>query len=179
MGSLANSTSPAEVGRAKSNQQNLICSWWLRGYMRGGEDDQDVVRVNTLTLGRAPIGPNLIHSPQGQDMVTQHRDRFCAPHCFDVSHGLRRNLDNETSSIGNLILLCFHPYKERPKQSWHVIWATILVRTVPGIRIGFQLNLDWDSNLAGPPLLLLCTSTSLFKLFLISFIVPNHHNIMR
>jgi hypothetical protein len=44
------------------------------------------------TLGCAPIGPNLIHSPRGQDMVTQHCDRFCAPHCFDVSRGLRRNL---------------------------------------------------------------------------------------
>jgi hypothetical protein len=46
-----------------------------------------------LTLGCAPIGPNLIHSPRGQDMVTQHRDRFCAPHYFDISRGLRRNLD--------------------------------------------------------------------------------------
>jgi hypothetical protein len=46
-----------------------------------------------LTLGRAPIGPNLIHSPPGQDMVTQQRDRFCAPHCFKLSRGLRRNLD--------------------------------------------------------------------------------------
>jgi hypothetical protein len=46
-----------------------------------------------LTLGRAPIGPNLIHSLRGQDMVTQHRVRFCAPHCFDVSRGLKRNLD--------------------------------------------------------------------------------------
>jgi hypothetical protein len=46
-----------------------------------------------LTLGRAPIGPNLIHSPRGEDMVTQHRDRFCVPHCFNVFHGLRRNLD--------------------------------------------------------------------------------------
>jgi hypothetical protein len=39
-----------------------------------------------------PIGPNLIHSPQDQDMVTLHRDRFCAPYCFDVSQGLRKNL---------------------------------------------------------------------------------------
>jgi hypothetical protein len=45
MGSLANSASPTNVARAKSNQQNLICSWHLRGYMRGGEDDQDIVRV--------------------------------------------------------------------------------------------------------------------------------------
>jgi hypothetical protein len=48
---------------------------------------------HALTLGRAPIGPNLIHSPRGQDMVIQHRDRFGAPHCFNVSCGLRSNLD--------------------------------------------------------------------------------------
>jgi hypothetical protein len=48
---------------------------------------------HALTLGRAPIGPYLIHSPRGQDMVTQHRDRFSAPHRFDVSCGLKRNLD--------------------------------------------------------------------------------------
>jgi hypothetical protein len=45
VGSLANSASPPEVARAKSNQQNPLCSWQLRGYMRGGEDDQDVGRV--------------------------------------------------------------------------------------------------------------------------------------
>jgi hypothetical protein len=39
----------------------------------------------------------------------------------------------ETGSIGKLILLYFHPHKERPKWSWYVIWATILVRTVSGI----------------------------------------------
>jgi hypothetical protein len=45
MGSLANNASPAEVARAKSNKKNLIYLWWLWGYMRGGEDDQDVGRV--------------------------------------------------------------------------------------------------------------------------------------
>jgi hypothetical protein len=44
-GSLANSASPTKVAKAKSNQQNQICSWRLRRYMRGGEDDQDVGRV--------------------------------------------------------------------------------------------------------------------------------------
>jgi hypothetical protein len=57
-----------------------------RGRPRCGEG-------HALTLGRAPIGPNLIHSPRGHDMVTQQRDRFYAPYCFDVSRGLRRNLD--------------------------------------------------------------------------------------
>jgi hypothetical protein len=75
---------------------------------------------HALTVGCAAIGPNLIHSARGQDMVTQHRDRFYAPHCFYVSSGIRRNLDM-TGSIGKLILLSFHPYKERPKRSWYVI----------------------------------------------------------
>jgi hypothetical protein len=44
-GSLANNVSSAKVAKAKSNQQNLLCSWRLRGYMRGVQDDQDVVRV--------------------------------------------------------------------------------------------------------------------------------------
>jgi hypothetical protein len=57
-----------------------------RGRPRRGEG-------RALNLGRVPIGPNLIHSPRGKDMVTQHRDRFCAPHYFDISHVLRRNLD--------------------------------------------------------------------------------------
>jgi hypothetical protein len=39
---------------------------------------------HALTLACASIGPNLIHSLHGQDIVTQHRDRFCVPHCFNV-----------------------------------------------------------------------------------------------
>jgi hypothetical protein len=39
---------------------------------------------HALTLGHAPIGPNLIHSPWGQDMVTQHHDGLCVPHCFNI-----------------------------------------------------------------------------------------------
>jgi hypothetical protein len=67
--------------------------------------------------------------------------------------------------------ITFHPYQERPKRSWYVICVTILVSIVPGIRTGFQLDLDWDSNLAWPPLLLLCTYMSLFKPFFIFSIV--------
>jgi hypothetical protein len=44
-GSLANSASLTEVARAKSNQQNMTYLWRLWGYMRGGEDDQNVGRV--------------------------------------------------------------------------------------------------------------------------------------
>jgi hypothetical protein len=36
-------------------------------------------------------------------------------------------------TIGKVILLSFHPYKERPKQSPYVISVMILVWTIPGI----------------------------------------------
>jgi hypothetical protein len=39
----------------------------------------------------------------------------------------------ETGSIRNVILLSFHPYKERPKHSPYVISVMILVRIVPEI----------------------------------------------
>jgi hypothetical protein len=37
----------------------------------------------------------------------------------------------ESRSIGTVILLSFHPHKERPKQSRYVISVMILVQTVP------------------------------------------------
>jgi hypothetical protein len=45
----------------------------------------------------------------------------------------------ETRSIGKVILLSFHPYKERPKRSSYVISVMILVRTVPEIQIILDL----------------------------------------
>jgi hypothetical protein len=93
MSSLANSALPAEVARAKSNQQNPHLFLVAKGVYERGRGRLGCCEGHALTLGRAPIRPNLIHSPRGQDMVTQHCDRFCAPNCFDVSHGLRRNLD--------------------------------------------------------------------------------------
>jgi hypothetical protein len=63
-----------------------------KGVYERGRGQPGCGEGHALTLGRAPIGPNLIHRPRGQDMVTQHRDRFCAPNCFDVSRGLRKNL---------------------------------------------------------------------------------------
>jgi hypothetical protein len=92
-GSLANSASPAEVAKAKSDQQKPALFLAAKGVYERGRGRPGRGEGRAPTLGRAPIGPNLIHSPRGQDMVTQHHDRFCAPHCFDVSCGLRRNLD--------------------------------------------------------------------------------------
>jgi hypothetical protein len=46
MGGLADTSVYKEVAAAKHIiKQNPICSWWLSGHMRGGEDDQDVVSV--------------------------------------------------------------------------------------------------------------------------------------
>jgi hypothetical protein len=45
MGSLANSASPAEVARAKSNQQNPPLFLVAKGVYERGEDGQEVVRV--------------------------------------------------------------------------------------------------------------------------------------
>jgi hypothetical protein len=88
MGSLANSTLPAQVARAKSNQQNPHLFVEAMGVYERGRGYPGHGEGHALTLGGALIGPNLIHIPRGQDMVTPHRDRFCVPHCFDVSRGL-------------------------------------------------------------------------------------------
>jgi hypothetical protein len=92
IGCLANSASPAEVAKAKSNQQNPICccgygdilevGGWPEGYWG-----------HAPTLGHTSIGLNLIPSPSSQNMARQHPDRFCTLHCFDVSHGVERCLD--------------------------------------------------------------------------------------
>jgi hypothetical protein len=64
MGSLANSASPAEVARAKSNQQPDLFVVAMGVYERGrGQPGRG--EGHALTLGRAPIRPNLIHSPHG------------------------------------------------------------------------------------------------------------------
>jgi hypothetical protein len=44
----------------------------------------------------------------------------------------------ETRSIGKVILIAFHPYKERPKRSPYAILVIILVWTVLGIRISLS-----------------------------------------
>jgi hypothetical protein len=54
------------------------------------------------TLGHAPIGFNSIHCPSSQNMATPHPDRFCMPHCFDVSHGIGWCLDVRSDPLERL-----------------------------------------------------------------------------
>jgi hypothetical protein len=48
---------------------------------------------------------------------------------------------HETGAIGSSIKLCFQPYIERPKLTLHATWASILLRTAPGLRTGLELEL--------------------------------------
>jgi hypothetical protein len=40
------------------------------------------------TLGRTPMGLNMIHSPSSQNMARPHLDIFCMSHYFDVYYGI-------------------------------------------------------------------------------------------
>jgi hypothetical protein len=50
----------------------------------------------------------------------------------------KKAFGRETRSIGKVILLSLHPYKEHPKRSPYVISTMILVRIVPRIRINLS-----------------------------------------
>jgi hypothetical protein len=73
---------------------------------------------------------------------------------------------HETNPIMKFIL-SFHLYKEHPKQSLYVIWTTILVCTVPEIRIGLS---TWIRTPTGfTTFLLVMHLHASFKLFLVSY----------
>ena len=54
---------------------------------------------------------------------------------------------HETGAIGSSMKFRFQPYKERPKPTSYATWASILVRTAPGLRTGLELELLWASTL--------------------------------
>ena len=43
--------------------------------------------------------------------------------------------------------LSFHPYKEHPKRTPYVAWASIFVWAAPGLRDGLELEFLWASTL--------------------------------
>ena len=59
----------------------------------------------------------------------------------------------DTYSIESELKLYFQPYKVRPNPSPYATVASILVRTVPGVRNRLELKFDWASNLGWTPLL--------------------------
>jgi hypothetical protein len=54
---------------------------------------------------------------------------------------------HETSSIGSSMKLFFQPYIKRPKPTLYATWASVLLRTAPGLRTGLELELLLASTL--------------------------------
>jgi hypothetical protein len=48
---------------------------------------------------------------------------------------------HETSAIVSFMKLCFQPNIERPKPTLYATWASVLLRTAPGLRTGPELKL--------------------------------------
>ena len=98
------------------------------------------------------MGSHEIHGPEakdggaapGQFLDVKLSRQFPTTH-NEFRHGIR--------SVGKVIFLAFHPYKERPKRSKYATWESILVQTAPGLRVGLEIDLDWASNWTCTPLL--------------------------
>jgi hypothetical protein len=48
---------------------------------------------------------------------------------------------HKTSAIGRFMKFCFQPHIERPKPTPYATWASVLLRTAPGLRTGLELEL--------------------------------------
>jgi hypothetical protein len=48
---------------------------------------------------------------------------------------------HDTRAIGSSMKFCFQPYIERTKPSPYATWASVLLRTTPGLRTGLELEL--------------------------------------
>ena len=90
-------------------------------------------RVVQDPLDAPLMGSNMIQGPKterrrrsaGSDSGHQLFGRFLStPDEFGL----------ETGSIGSVLKLSFHPYKERPNPTPYATWASVLVQTVFGIR---------------------------------------------
>jgi hypothetical protein len=57
---------------------------------------------------------------------------------FPLTHDEFRH---ETGAIGSSMKFCFQPYIEHTKPSPYATWASVLVRTAPGLRTGLELEL--------------------------------------
>jgi len=59
----------------------------------------------------------------------------------------------ETGAIESVLELSFQPYKLHQNPTPYAIWASVLVRAVPGVRNGLEVDVVWASNWLGRPLL--------------------------
>jgi hypothetical protein len=80
------------------------------------------------------MGSNMVHGPTAQQTVTQHHDRFWNAHLYQRFPLTQKEF-------------WFQPYIERPNPTPYVARASILVKSVSGIRGGVEVELDMDSSL--------------------------------
>jgi hypothetical protein len=137
-GGLADTRVYKEVVAPKFTiKQNSICLWWLWRYMRGWRMIKGVLGLCSnprmcpywAQLDTLPIRPKYDKTTPWQIM---YASLF---RCFPWN---KMVFGHETRSIGKVILLSFHPYKECPKRSLYVISVMILVWTIPGIWINLS-----------------------------------------
>jgi hypothetical protein len=62
----------------------------------------------------------------------------------------RDELWHKTAAIGSFMKFCFQPYIERPKLTPYATWASVLLRTAPGLRTGLELELLLASTSGTP-----------------------------
>jgi hypothetical protein len=82
---------------------------------------------------------------------------------------------HETGAIGRSMKLCFQPYIERPKPTQYASWASVLLRTAPGLRTGLELELllaSTSGNRTGSTLDLILDLENLVGLHLLQSMHP-------
>jgi hypothetical protein len=90
------------------------------------------------TLGRTPMGSNMIHGPTGQNRAMQHFDRFWTSTSFDDSRRLKyyfgmrpvplealsNYLSNHTKNVPNGLLM----------RSWHPLQLRLVVQSESSVQ---------------------------------------------
>ena len=102
--------------------------------------------------GRTPNGLNSIHGPKTEKSDATLR-QFLDVILFQRFPLTPDEFGLETSAIGSVLKLSFHPYQVSPNPSPYATVAPILVQTALGLRNRLEVNFNWASNLGWTPLL--------------------------
>jgi hypothetical protein len=90
------------------------------------------------TLGRAPMGSNMIHGPTGQNRATQHLDRFWMSTSFDDPHRLRYYFDMRPVPSQSLSNYLSNHIKNVPNgvrmRSWHPLQLCLVVQSKSSVQ---------------------------------------------
>jgi hypothetical protein len=102
------------------------------------------------TLGRAPMGSNMIHGPTGQNRATEHLDRFWTSTSFDDSRRLRYYFDMRPVPSQALSNYLSNHIKNVPNglrmRSWHPLQLCLVVQSESSV----QKCWPWSLSIFGP-----------------------------